>query len=88
MNLLCLTSYYHPERIASSHLDSDREEAMAHAGVGTVIYTPAPTRGISADVRKHYRRKYTAQQMQGGMVIVHRFPIFGEGCNVLLRALR
>lgn len=88
MNLLCLTSYYHPERIASSHLDSDREEAMAHAGVGTVIYTPAPTRGISADVRKHYRRKYTTQQMQGGMVIVHRFPMFGEGCNVLLRALR
>jgi glycosyltransferase involved in cell wall biosynthesis len=87
MNLLYLTSYYHPERIASSHLDRDRDEALAHVGIRTVVYTPTPTRGISADVRKHYRWKHT-EQMQGGAVTVHRFPIFGEGRNVLLRALR
>lgn len=87
MRLLILTSYCEPEQIAGSHLAANRNKAFVAAGIETVIYTPMPTRGISKEVRAAYKHRKT-ESLEHGMLTIHRFPMYGEGHNVVLRALR
>lgn len=87
MKILKLSPYYAPEQISSTHLTEDLEKAYAAAGITTEIYCPTPTRGISAEVRAQYKKiKY--EEKLGGSVIVHRFSMFREGRNPIVRALR
>lgn len=85
--LLKLTSYWEPERIASSYLTGNLNEAFVAAGIEMVVYTPMPTRGVSKGVRRAFWHRRTEIQA-GGMRIVHRFPMYCEGHHVALRALR
>ncbi len=87
MKLLMLTCYYEPEQAASYYLTDNLNEAFASAGIESVVYTPTPTRGISKEVRTKYKRR-KRETLQGGMRTVHRFPMYGEGKNVVMRALR
>lgn len=87
MKLLILTSYWEPERVASSYLTDNLNEAFAAADMETVVYAPMPTRGVSDEVRAAYRHR-ERETLAGGKRIVHRFPMFGERRNVVLRALR
>lgn len=87
MRILQLTSYYFPEKAASSYLRENRDEAFIHSGFGVVVYTPMPTRNVSPEVRKSYKKKRTEILHEGAMVI-HRFSLYGEGKNAILRALR
>ncbi len=87
MKLLMLTCYHKPEQVASQHLTDSLDEALAEAAIESVVYTPTPTRGISKAVRAQYKRR-RKEVAQGGMKTIHRFPMYGEGQNVLLRALR
>lgn len=82
-----LTSYCAPEQVASHYLTDNLNEALAGTGIESVVYTPTPTRGVSPEVRKEYKRRRT-ERLLGGMRTVHRFPMYGEGRNPLLRALR
>lgn len=87
MKLIKLSSYYAPENISSSHLSRDLEDAYLAAGMTIEVYCPTPTRGVSADVRKQYKKiKY--EEMRDGRIIVRRFSMFREGKNPVLRALR
>lgn len=87
MNILKLPPYYAPERISSSHLSLDMEEAYAAAGFTTEIYAPTPTRGITPEERAIYKNiKY--EEKLDGKLIVHRFSMFREGKNPIGRALR
>ena len=87
MKLLKLSSYYTPELISSSHLSKDLENAYLDAGITIDVYCPTPTRGISKDVRRKYKKiKY--EEMRDGKIIVHRFSMFREGKNPILRAIR
>ena len=87
MKLLKLSSYYAPELISSTHLSKDLEEAYLDAGFTIDVYCPTPTRGISKEVRKQYKKiKY--EEMQDGKIIVRRFSMFREGKNPIMRALR
>ena len=52
-----------------------------------VTYTPTPTRGIDAEIRKKYKKIKKEKRFNDHMV-VHRFSMFAEGKNPLLRALR
>lgn len=87
MKILELPAYFYPESMSSSHLDDSLRQAITNAGIKMVIYCPTPTRGISDEVRNEYKKK-RIEKMYGGMVIVNRFPLYGEGKNSVLRAFR
>lgn len=85
--MLRLSPYYAPERISSTHLTDDLERAYAAAGMHTVIYAPTPTRGISDEEYRTYKKiKY--EEKYDGTLTVHRFSMFREGKNPIGRALR
>lgn len=87
MKILELPAYFYPERMSSSHLDDNLREALANAGVEMAIYCPIPTRGITAEMRKEYKKK-KYDKMYEGKATVLRFSLYGEGKNPLLRAMR
>ena len=87
MKVMQLTGYFLPEKAASIYLTENRLEAFAKAGFDTVIWASRPTRGLSDEEYQEYKNKYL-ETMYGGKVTVHRFTMFREGKNPLLRALR
>lgn len=87
MKILELPAYFFPESMSSSHLDDNLREAIAKAGIEMAIYCPTPTRGITAEIRKEYKKKKT-EKMYDGHATVHRFSLYGEGKNPIFRALR
>ena len=87
MKVLKLAPYYAPERISSSHLTVDMEDAYVEAGIISEIYAPTPTRGVSQEERECYKKiKY--EEKRDGKILVHRFDMFREGRNPIGRALR
>ncbi len=87
MKILKLSSYYFPEKISSTHLSQDLEDAYIDAGFTTEIYCPTPTRNITKEVREQYKKiKY--EQLKGGNITVRRFSMFHEGKNPIVRAIR
>ena len=87
MKMLKLAAYCSPEQISSSHLSRDLETAYIEAGFVIEIYAPTPTRGVSAEVRKQYKKiKY--EEKCDGKVTVRRFSMMREGKNPIGRALR
>ena len=87
MRILNLSSYFFPEQMASSHLSNDRFSALKEADIYSTVYAPTPCRGIDEETRKKYKKiKY--EELYDGFVHVHRFPLFKEGKNPLLRAFR
>ena len=87
MKIFEVPAYFYPESMSSSHLDDSLREAITNEGIEMAIYCPTPTRGVTPEVRKEYKKK-TQEKMYGGLATVHRFPLYGEGKNPLLRALR
>ena len=73
--------------MASTHLDNNRYEAFAEAGIKMELYTPMPTRGISEEVRAKYKNR-KREKSYHDMMTVYRFSMHGEGKNPILRALR
>lgn len=87
MKILKLRAYYYPEQMASSHLIKDMNEAYENEGIICEVYTPTPTRGIDEETRKKYKKiKY--EELNGGYIKIHRFSMFREPKNSLLRAFR
>ncbi|MCR5808701.1 MAG: glycosyltransferase family 4 protein [Clostridiales bacterium] len=87
MKILKLSPYYAPERISSSHLTEDLEQAYIAAGFDVEIICPTPTRGISDEEREKYKKiKY--EEKYGGRIIIRRFAMMREGRNPVGRALR
>ena len=87
MKILFLSAYGYPEQAASSYLGGNRNQAFADAGFKMVTYVPTPTRGVTPEIRKKYKKiKY--EERFDGAGVVHRFSMYGEGRNPVLRALR
>lgn len=87
MKILKLPPYCEPEQISSSHLSKDLNIACSLAGFETEIYVPSPTRGIDDETRKKYKKiKY--EEMYDGTFKIHRFSMFSEGRNSIIRAIR
>lgn len=87
MKLLRLPAYFEPEQAASSFLWQNLSEDIAKAGVDEVVYTPIPTRGVTEEVRKYYK-SHRIETKHDGRMVVHRFSLYGEGKNPILRAMR
>lgn len=88
MRLLYLPAYFAPEHAASSYLAMNRVEAFANAGFDVEMHVPTPTRGVTKEIRENYKRNKIKEMMFNNKVYVHRFPLYGEGKNPILRALR
>ena len=87
MKVLFLTSYFHPEIIASSYLGDNLREALCNEDIEVELYTPTPCRNVPASVRKEYKKK-RVESMHNGRMKVFRFSMYAEGRNPVLRALR
>lgn len=89
MKLLYLPAYFQPEKAASSYLGENRNQAFADAGFRIIAYAPTPCRGVSKEERKEYLKKeYQEEKLYNGMMTLHRFSLYAEGKNPILRALR
>lgn len=87
MIILQLAGYFFPEKAASIYLEENRLEAFSKAGCHTVVYTARPQRGLSEEEYQEYKHKKLEMMYDGG-VEVHRFAMYREGKNPVLRALR
>lgn len=87
MKILRLSSYYEPERVSSSHLSDDLDEALIKNGWTIENFVPTPTRGVSKEVRQKYKKiKYETKY--NNQLIIHRFSMFSEGVKPIQRAVR
>lgn len=87
MKILYLSAYSPPERVASTYLGDNRNEAFAKAGYRMECYTPTPSRGISEEIRKKYKNIKKEIHLDGAYTL-YRFPLYKEGKNNVFRALR
>lgn len=87
MKIVQLTGYFFPEKAASIYLEDNRLQAFADAGFDMVNYSSRPSRGLSDEEYEEYKHK-KIEKLYDGKLTVHRFPMFHEGKNPLLRALR
>ena len=89
MRILYLPAYFKPETAASGYLGENRNQAFADAGFDIIAYVPTPCRGISKEERDKYcTKQYRTEVLYEGKMIVHRFSLYAEGKNPILRALR
>ena len=87
MKLLKLSPYCSPEQVSSSHLTKDLTTAFITNGITIENYVPTPTRGVTPEIRKKYKKiKY--EELENGKIIIHRFSMFPEGRNSIQRAIR
>ena len=87
MKVLRLPAYFEPEQAASSYIWQNLSESFARSGMDMVVYTPMPTRGVADDVRKYYK-SHRIEKKYDGHLTIHRFSLYGEGKNPVLRAFR
>lgn len=88
MKILFLPAYFTPESLAGSYyLFENIYEAFTEADIRMEVYTPSPTRGISDEIRKRYK-KIRKEEFYNGKIIVHRFSMFREGNIIFMRAVR
>ena len=85
--ILLLPAYFYPEIAASLYIAQNRYEAFAKNGIEMVAFVPLPTRGVSKEVQNKYR-KTRVECLYDDCMLVHRFSMFPEGKNPILRALR
>ena len=83
MKLLIPFSYYHPEQCAGLFVIDDMTEEAARQGIESFISVPTPTRNVPPDAR--WERN---EALYDGKVKIHRFHMYGEGKNPVLRAFR
>lgn len=83
MKILIPFSYFHPEQCAGLFVVDDMTAEAAKQGIESLITVPTPTRNVPMDAV--WNRDET---LCGGKVKVHRFRMYGEGKNPVLRALR
>lgn len=87
MKILLSPDYFTPEVFSSSYLFDNRNKAFVDNGFTIACNTPYPTRGIDEEIRRQYINKKVEYLYEGGMK-VRRFPMYREGKNSGLRALR
>ena len=87
MKVLQLTGYFLPEKAASIYLVENRLETFAKEGFDMVIHASRPTRGLSDEEYAEYKNR-KEEMMYDGKLRVHRFPMYREGKNPVLRAMR
>ncbi len=87
MQLLFLPAYFSPEHAASDYLIGNLLEAFENEGINIEVITPTPTRDVSNEERRRYK-KIKCETLHNGNLIIRRFSMFRENKNPVFRALR
>lgn len=87
MRILQLPGYFFPEKAASIYLEDNRQDAFSKESFYTIVYAPRPQRGLSDEEYSEFKNK-KVEMMYSNNVEVHRFAMYREGKNPVLRALR
>ena len=87
MKVLMLPPYCYPEQISSSHLTEDLLETFSKYEFEVEMHAPTPCRGIDKVTRLRYKKIKTETRFNG-TVHIHRFGLFAEGKNTIVRAIR
>ena len=87
MRILQLAGYFFPEKAASIYLEENRCDAFSKAGFYSLVYAARPQRGLSEEEYEDFKHKKLEMMYDNG-VEVHRFAMYREGKNPVLRALR
>lgn len=89
MKILSLPTYCKPEHGASPYIGQNRNQAYANQGWEMVTFAPTPCRGITKEEREKYKGKaYRTEVDFDGHRTIHRFSMYAEGKNPVMRALR
>jgi len=89
MKILSLPTYCKPEHGASPYIGQNRNQAYADLGWEMVTFAPTPCRGITKEEREKYKGKaYRTEIDFDGHRTIHRFSMYAEGKNPVMRALR
>lgn len=83
MKIVFPCSYYLPETAASLYITDNIVHACAENGIDVELYTPTPTRNVPEGAQ--WERN---ERLVDGKLCIHRFHLYGEGKNPVLRALR
>lgn len=87
MRILQMSAYFEPEQVSSTHLSNDLYKELTKNSIEIEDYVPSPCRGVSKEIREKYK-KITYEEKYDGLYKVHRFPMFKEGKNPIIRCLR
>lgn len=86
-SILMINGYSYPEKIAFSGMELDLYRTLAESNIVVDVITPTPTRGIS--YKEYLRYKDIAEEtLENGMIRIHRFKLFKESKNIVLRGFR
>lgn len=83
MRILIPFSYFYPEQCAGVYILDDFTREAAAQSISSLIVVPSPTRNVPAGAK--WKRD---ESWCDGKVQIHRFRMYGEGKNPILRALR
>ena len=83
MRLILPIAYYYPEQCAGLYIIDDVMHQAARNGINTMMFVPTPTRNVSKEAVWEKDESH-----EDGKIHIHRFAMYGEGKNPLLRALR
>jgi glycosyltransferase involved in cell wall biosynthesis len=83
MKVIFPFSYYYPEQCAGIFVVDDVMHRLADEGDESKLYVPTPTRNVRQDVE--WKRH---ELLCAGKIKIHRFRMYQEGKNPILRALR
>lgn len=83
MKVIFPCSYYLPETAASLYITDNIVHTCAENKIEVDLYTPTPTRSVPKGAK--WKRE---ERLVNGLLRIHRFHLYGEGKNPLLRALR
>ena len=87
MKILAPYAYFAPEHAASSYLWQNLHEDFANDGHYCYVYTPMPTRGVTDEVRKEYKKK-KHELLYDGKLEVQRFSLWNEPKDTAMRFVR
>lgn len=82
MKVIFPCSYYLPETAASLYITDNIVYTCAENKIEVDLYTPTPTRSVPKGAK--WKRE---ERLVNGLLRIHRFHLYGEGKNPLLRAL-
>lgn len=82
-------AYAAPEKAASNYLGQNRNVTFAKEGWEMHVFVPTPCRGLTQEeIKKYAQKEYRRECKLNGHLIIHRFSMYSEGKNAILRALR
>ena len=83
MKLFIPSSYYYPEQCAGLYIVDNMMTQAAKNEVNSLLLVPTPTRNVPKGAT------WVKDEIsEDGKIHIHRFSMYGEGKNPLLRALR